>query len=138
MNENLVANQAILSIASAFERMNSFARSLREQRRFSEATTCTDIREYTNGWRCEKYVESVLDGQNGIVAAWAIEVYFKNDVWTIETNTSISYGDYDENVDLLEARTVAELGTKLEQAVANLQETVSSGAPFLHEIERYS
>ena len=136
MDENHVAASALAKIAAGFARMGDFAVSLSKERVLGMAVPSVAIYHLADGWRLEKYVECVLNEDAGLAAAWAIEVYFEDGTWRIYTHTSICYGDYDEDVDLLQADSIEDLGEKLKEAVDNLASTASPGAPFRMEIDR--
>jgi len=137
MDENRSADRAITAIATVFDRVSDFARALRSRKSFENAVTSTNIRQYQSGWECGKYVDSLRDGHDGVAAAWAVEVSFTGEVWLVTATTSISYGDYDEDICRLEAHSIDELDQALESAIRSIEQSAEEGSAFMSEISRY-
>lgn len=136
MNDKLSGAETLGIIASAFERMNGFARSLWQDKRLPKASVSEHIGRCASGWMVAKYVEVPLNVELGYVATWAIELSCGDEAWHVVTSTSIAYGDYDKEVDVFNARDLAELEKRLEEATTNLIATMVSGADFRREVER--
>lgn len=122
-------------LAAVCERLNDFARVLRNDSRLVEVTTSTDIRYYETGWKIEKYVEALLDTENGYAAVWSFELSEEKGAWRIDTNTSVSYGDYDEEVETRHPNSLTELNSEMTDATTNLIATNETGRPFRAAIE---
>ena len=123
-------------LAHACEVMNSFSRSLWSHRRYQDVMTATNLRACRPGWMFENYVELRLNAETGETAAWALEFSRAPGGWRVHTNTSISYGDYDEDVKTVIVPLNGDLRRGLEDCVSSLIATYGDSADFRREIER--
>ena len=122
-------------VARACEELNAFAGTLRQSAAFKGATTGTDLRLYRSGWKFEKYVEAQLNPKEGYVAVWWLELSEEDHLWKIVGNTSISYGDFNEDVAAV-ITTDDELDTGLSRIVKALIESSAPGHPFRLKIDQ--
>ncbi len=124
---------AIESFAIACERLNDYARELRNAAAFREVTTGNGIRNYTNGWRLEKWLEAELNRDEGWSAAWWLELGGTDGDWLIVSHLSISHSDV--FIELRE-QTVpsAELHQHLMSAVQELESSLKDNATFAREV----
>ncbi len=118
--EDDASADAIEAFASTCERLNDFARELREKSGFGDVRTGADIREYKHGWRLEKYVEADVDSQKGQVAAWWIEMGRLGTGWLVSSSVSISHTDIHVELPERNAKNSSELRSALRSAVDEL------------------
>jgi|GEM_PF-5531631 len=123
-------------LAGVCEQMNLFAQSLRRENKFVEVATSTDLRLHGEIGVFDKFVEATLNVGTGETAVWAMEFSSLADGWRVHTNTSISYGDYDEEVGTVMIPKDGSLGKGLKDAVSSLVATYSGSKNFRQEIER--
>lgn len=57
----------------------------------------------------------VIDAQEGLVAVWWFDLSMQEDHWKIQTSVSISYGDYDEDLEDPPVSEAADLGCHAER-----------------------
>lgn len=127
---------AFIELAIACEQINRFAALLRNEKGFSAVTTGADLRIYQGQWMFEKFVEAKLNQKSGETAVWWLDVSRPAVGWRIHTNTSISYGDYDEDVATVTVLFDNHLREKMEDCVSALIATYAKAAMFRREIER--
>ncbi len=122
-------------IAAACERLNEFAILIRNSQNFLDVRTGTDLRYYNSGWKFEKYVEAKISDVQGYTAVWWLDISEDNVKWRIYSNTSISYGDYDEDLKAVVVESNA-LEDKLNQVVDMIISSYDEGHEFKKEINR--
>jgi hypothetical protein len=119
MNEkisNASSDKAIELFAKACERLNDFSRDLWESSLYVNALTSSNIRNYLQGWRLEKYVEANLQNSPEDSVSWCLELG-KPDHWLIHADVSVAHGGvYMEVMDCL-VETDAQLEIALNRAV---------------------
>ena len=129
-------SSAIKVFAKTCEGMNDFSRSLWESDIFTNARTGSDIRYYESGWKLEKYVESEVAADNGLSAAWWLELGQQGEKWVVASNVSVSHSEV--YIDLPEyfASNVDELQLALRQSLDGLIGTVAEGSEFIEKVKK--
>lgn len=128
------ACSAIASFAAACERLNSFARSLRDQGVFSTVHTGADIRNYETGWRLEKWVEAELNPAEGQWATWWFELGCIDDSVNVSSSLSISHGDCFISLPDRLAASVEELDVSLAAVIDELVVALDDNREFAHAV----
>ena len=126
----------VAQFAQACERMNDFARSLRESGRFHEVRAGADIRSYRNGWRMEKWVEARLHSKEELWAAWWLEIGPRPDGWMIESSVAVSPDIFHDGLNDRIANTPDELTKQLSAAVEELQSALRQRNGFADAVDK--
>ena len=122
--------------AIACERMNDFARSLRRSSVFQEVRTGADIRQYESGWRLEKWVEAQLDPNEGLWAAWWLELGASDRGWVVKSHLAISPNILFIGLADRFAVSPSELERSLSTAVEELRDAMQNNLEFAQEVKR--
>ena len=113
---NKSGDKAIELFAKACERLNEFARNLRNSSLYASVLTSSNIRNYLHGWRLEKYVEAGFQGSLEDTASWCLELG-KPELWSINASVCLAHSDISlELLDCL-AETEEQLEIALNKAV---------------------
>lgn len=136
MNLNEQEPAAIGQFALACERLNEFALRLRESSRFETVRTGADIRYYKNGWRLEKWVEAELSRNEGLWAAWWLELGSLEQGWIIESHLAVSPDIFFAELEVRTATAAEELRSQLTAAVDNLKRALDENTPFAEEVRK--
>jgi hypothetical protein len=137
--KNEMDEQSVIGhFASACERMNDFARSLRGSADFIEVKTGADIRSYESGWRLEKWVEVLINQPEGLWAAWWLELGSVDHKWKIESHLAISPDILFIGLSDRLAASPAELESCLATAVEELCSALDKNPEFSHQIKARS
>lgn len=135
MEQDFIMRDDFATVAQACEKVNAFAVELRANKMFSSVTTGTDLRDYKSGWKFEKYVEAQLDPNLGTVAVWWLDLSKENGRWKIAGNTSISYGNYDEDV-AIEIVEIDKLDVGISRVIQALFDSYKPEHVFRQTIEK--
>jgi hypothetical protein len=128
---------AIGLFASASERLNDFARSLRMQSAFSKVKSPADIRQFEDGWRLQKWVEAELDSSEGLWAEWWLEVRPSSDGgWILESSLSVSPDGIFIGLQEANVHTLDELERYLTLAVDDLEAALEQNIEFAEEVRK--
>jgi hypothetical protein len=122
--------------ALACERMNEFARTLRESSRFETVRTGADICYYKNGWRLEKWVEAELSKGEGSWAAWWLELGPHERGWVIESHLAVSPDIFFAGLENRVATAPEELRNQLTAAVDDLKQALDQNTSFAEEVRK--
>ena len=128
--------------ALACEQMNEFARTMCRSRRFATVTTGQDIRYYRGGewsrggWRLEKWVEAELDKDEGLWAAWWLELGPHERGWLVESDVTICPDIFSAGLDDRMATSPQELGKQLNAAVDDLINALDRNKQFAEEVRK--
>jgi hypothetical protein len=136
MNLNEQESTPTGQFALACERMNEFARTLRESSRFETVRTGADIRYYKNGWRLEKWVEAELNKDQGLWAAWWLELGPHERGWVIESHLAVSPDIFFAGLEDRTATAPQELREQLTAAVDDLKLALDQNMPFAEEVRK--
>ena len=132
------AARAIELFARCCERLNEFARDLREQKRFGDVRTHADIRYYADGWRLEKSVEADLAPADGHIVAWCIELARVGDEWRVASSANASHSEIYRDLGDRMASSVAQLERALDEATVELISMAERDSEFCRAVERLS
>jgi hypothetical protein len=124
------------AFAEAGERLNEYARSIRDSKRFMTVRTGADIRRYDGAWRLEKWMEAELDQQSGLWAAWWIELGPSEAGLVIESHLSVSPDVLHIELPTRRAETADELEDQLRSAVSCLVSALDENPAFSGEVHR--
>lgn len=138
MNENEIANKVIHVIAKSFYDINSFVCDMNRNSNFNIIVPSTDIQLYESGWKCEMYLEYKIEGNNDLFATWSLEVYFRDSVWHVDVDTSITHGEYSEEIASLEENSIDGLSQILNVALDKIRESTKEDSAFNYAIQRES
>lgn len=124
------------TLATVSQQLNEFAIELRNTHGFHKVSTDADMIVYETGWRFHKYVEASFDDSTGQAAAWFFVLSQNKDRWMIDTDVSITHGDYSTELPPVLADTVDDLCKGLGVAIQQLMGTFEKGQEFRKEIDR--
>ena len=130
------ATKAFALFATACERMNQLAVELGDDSRFGDVRTGQDIRHYESGWRLEKWVEALIDADEGLWACWWLELGCTDDNWLVGTSASISHSDIDLDLPDRSAAGISELEVVLDEGVGALIALSADSSKFGKEIAK--
>lgn len=120
--------------AQACERMNDFARSIRQSSRFGTVITGADIRYYESGWRLEKWVEAELSADECLWACWWLELGPDPNGWTVSSHLSISHDEFSMDLGDRFAASLPQLDEQLVAAVEVLANALESNQQFANSV----
>lgn len=129
---------AIELFAQCCERLNEFARDLREQKRYGDVRTHADIRHYAHGWRLEKSVEAQVAVGDDHIVAWCIELGRADGKWLVVSSVNVSHSDIYRDLGDRTASSAGQLESALDEAVTALVSMAERDSEFSRAVERLS
>jgi hypothetical protein len=122
----------IAVFARACEEMNDYQRELWTKWHYSAVRSQEGIRNWSSGWRLEKWVEVDLNVREAQSACWWLELQ-PNDSgpgWIVLANVSISHSSIECELENRVAHSVVELSTALQSAVGKLRRALDTHIEF--------